>query len=366
MKSDFSLFSDEEQIIAQGKALLAADAETVPADSFRVLLSDYAKLYRQSTRLVKMGDRMQGQLNSLNEQLTKSEEKYRRLFEGGVQGVYRSTLEGRLLDINPAMARIFGYDSAEEMLIMVRDMGKGLFLSRDHYNAFVVVLRQQGVLKDHPLELRRRNGDMVHVEVHAQDLYSDSEETHVVEALVVDVTDKQRMLKELEALARTDCLTRIWNRRYFFELGQREVARARRNGSPLTLIFFDVDHFKRINDTHGHDAGDSVLKEIAVLVREHLRQLDIFGRMGGEEFAVLLPETDLDRAEQVAEKLRQAIAHHDVVLGQTRINCTASFGLALFENESEGLDCLLCAADQAMYSAKSNGRNSIHTSTQIK
>lgn len=219
-----SLFCDEESTIARGENLVSNAGERVPVEAYADLLDGYKKLYRQSKRLVKMGDRMQG---------------------------------------------------------------------------------------------------------------------------------------ELENMARQDCLTRIYNRRYFLELGGREVARASRNGYPLSLVGFDVDHFKRVNDSYGHEAGDIVLMRLAALVRDRVRETDIFGRMGGEEFAILMPDTGLDGARHLAENLREMIASDRITHKNILLSCTASFGIACHTDENDSLDALLRLADCSMYKAKSMGRNRV-------
>jgi diguanylate cyclase (GGDEF)-like protein/PAS domain S-box-containing protein len=362
MTRDGSLFRGEEQVIAAAEGLLARGYDTLPAQGFAVLLAHYKKLHRQSMRLVKMGDRMQGQLNRLNDQLAKSEEKYRRIFETSIQGIFRATpphVRGRFQDINPAMAVIFGFDSAERMLLEVEDIATDIFFSRQQHDAFLCTLQDQGLVKDHPLRLRRRDGKAIWVEVSARGIFDAEGRLMELEGLVADVTDRKSMLEELENLARRDGLTGLWNRRYFMELGQREVARSRREKAPLALVYFDADDFKAINDTHGHEAGDQVLRLIATLGRESLRDLDIFGRMGGEEFAVLLPGASAAGGVRVAEKLRVGLESCAVVLPTGCIGCTASFGVAACEAGGGNLDSLLQAADTAMYAAKHGGKNRI-------
>ena len=137
MKGAFSIFNDEERTIAKANELLDQTASSMSREAYLELLNQYKKLYRQSIRLVKMGDRMQGQLNRLYDQLTKSEEKYRNIFERSIQGVYRSTIQGRFLDLNPAMACMFGYESAEQMMDLVKDIASDVYFSKEHRHAFL-------------------------------------------------------------------------------------------------------------------------------------------------------------------------------------------------------------------------------------
>ncbi len=171
-----------------------------------------------------------------------------------------------------------------------------------------------------------------------------------------DITARKAIEKELEQtlgrermLARTDDLTGAFNRRHFFELAVHEVAVARRYRQPLSVVLFDIDHFKRINDTLGHDAGDEALRRVAAIVRDHLRESDLFARYGGEEFILLLSRTTSTQAAPVAERIRDEIAR---VAG-----ITISSGVAELSFGDDSLDLLIRRADDALYRAKQEGRN---------
>lgn len=164
----------------------------------------------------------------------------------------------------------------------------------------------------------------------------------------------QHLLAETEKLARTDPLTALPNRRQFFRSGEAALAESRSSGQPLALLALDVDHFKRINDQGGHQLGDTVLREVAQCCRASLRNTDLAARIGGEEFALLLPATDLAQAQQLAERLRQEIAAL-----QLPAAVTVSIGCAELSAEMGSVDALLARADEALYAAKENGRNRV-------
>lgn len=175
-----------------------------------------------------------------------------------------------------------------------------------------------------------------------------------------DIIEMEAMQSELYRLATTDELTGLNNRRQFMTLGEREFQRANRHRHPLAVALFDIDHFKRINDTHGHDVGDIVLRDIARAARSALRETDIIGRIGGEEFAVLLPETSLETAAIVLDRLRAKMADRHQELGDTHVTCTVSIGVALLnQGKGENLELALNRADKALYFAKNNGRNKV-------
>ena len=157
----------------------------------------------------------------------------------------------------------------------------------------------------------------------------------------------------------TDFLTGAFNRRSFVEMSQRECLRARRYGSPLALLIMDIDHFKQFNDTYGHLAGDAMLCAMVDTCRANLRAVDLFARWGGEEFVVLLPDTDYEGSLRVAEKLRGAVADLSVPAGTGHAQATISIGGAFWTCEDEDLDALLRRADIALYQAKQRGRNCV-------
>ena len=167
----------------------------------------------------------------------------------------------------------------------------------------------------------------------------------------------ERYREVWENIARTDSLTGALNRIAFEDILNREIRNAKRKGRPLSLIIFDVDNFKSINDSFGHLFGDKVLRKVANLVAENLRETDVFARWGGEEFIILLPDTDLDRAVAVADKLRRIIHSYRFM---NNLTVTASFGVTQFEEEDDVVRFVM-KADKALYTAKRNGKNRVES-----
>ncbi len=170
--------------------------------------------------------------------------------------------------------------------------------------------------------------------------------------------DLTRKSAELHALAITDALTGLANRREMLRCLQIELERSQRNRSPLTLLMFDIDHFKATNDTWGHAAGDTVLSAIADICLMKLRHIDIAGRWGGEEFLVLLPNTHQNEGIAIAERLRAAIGETSIQTERAKLTCTVSIGVASSEPISD-IDALLARVDDALYRAKNTGRNRV-------
>jgi diguanylate cyclase (GGDEF)-like protein len=165
--------------------------------------------------------------------------------------------------------------------------------------------------------------------------------------------------EEIYRIMTVDALTQTYNRRYFDEALEREHNRGRRYKRDLSLIVFDIDHFKRINDEHGHVAGDQVLAQLAIAVKQRLRAQDIFARIGGEEFAVLLPEVPLAGARAVADKIRRIVEGVVVPYGPLELQATVSCGVAMLDEKEDSPQALLKQADLRLYEAKNGGRNRV-------
>lgn len=172
-----------------------------------------------------------------------------------------------------------------------------------------------------------------------------------------DITAHKQMERALEEMAHRDPLTGVANRRFFTERAAEEFARARRSGHELSFIVLDIDHFKQVNDRWGHAAGDKVLKKLCECSQAVLRQEDLFGRLGGEEFAVLVPDTDLEGAFLLAERLRRCATTQAVVVYSDTISYTISAGVATLAPEDTTTEFALQRADEALYTAKHAGRN---------
>lgn len=167
--------------------------------------------------------------------------------------------------------------------------------------------------------------------------------------------ENARLFAEVQELATHDALTGVYNRREFFRIAGKEVERADRYQQPLSVILFDIDYFKRINDTFGHPVGDQVLRLITHRCLTSLREVDIIARYGGEEFVILMPSTDMTNASIAAERLRRAVLHENIDTGNGPL--TISLGVAAYDEGCKDIDALLARADKALYSAKNSGRN---------
>ncbi|MEZ4389940.1 MAG: GGDEF domain-containing protein [Polyangiales bacterium] len=182
----------------------------------------------------------------------------------------------------------------------------------------------------------------------------------VCTGLGVVLMHREAMWREAERLAALDGLTGIFNRRMLMDLGSRALARASRHRRPLSLLMLDLDHFKRVNDAHGHQAGDAVLLGIVATIRAQLRHGDLLARYGGEEFCVLLPETDADGARELAERIRLRVEAQEIKIGDGYERVTVSIGVAAASvGPAPSVNDLIALSDRALYSAKCEGRNQV-------
>ncbi len=181
--------------------------------------------------------------------------------------------------------------------------------------------------------------------------------------ILTDITVRKRLEERLRQLATTDHLTGLHNRRYFLDLTQKEMARFNRYGLPFCLLVMDIDHFKNVNDTYGHLVGDRVLKDIASLCQGRLRANDFMGRMGGEEFAVVLVDSDLKQGVLAGQRLRALVESHVLRQAGQEVRVTISVG-ATQATAQDDLTSLLKRADEALYLAKNKGRNQVEAAEQ--
>ncbi len=190
----------------------------------------------------------------------------------------------------------------------------------------------------------------------------------VLSAFMTLHVKKVDLYETVKELAIRDGLTGVFVRRHFVERFEEELRRSDKYGLPLAVLMLDIDHFKRYNDEYGHLAGDATLKQVASLLRESLRQVDIVARYGGEEFVMVLPETRWEGAVEVAERIRSSIARHNFKIYSQGTRVTVSIGVSLYpsgkvhmagKNINETVETLIHAADKALYRAKEEGRNRV-------
>jgi diguanylate cyclase (GGDEF)-like protein len=218
--------------------------------------------------------------------------------------------------------------------------------------------------REHLLEAFEKGAvDYVTKPFHSQELLArvrtHLELKHSREQLKKLLQEQRELIQELERLATTDPLTGVLNRRHLFTLAEQELKRAQRYDNIFSVLILDIDHFKQINDTYGHTVGDRVLEVMAQTVLNSLRKVDYFGRFGGEEFVAFLPETDIDAAIMVAERVREKVKAIAISVQEQLVSMTVSIGVASYQSGDETVDSIIQRADKALYQAKHQGRNRV-------
>jgi diguanylate cyclase (GGDEF)-like protein len=270
-----------------------------------------------------------------------------RVVEQLTDGVVVIRNDGRIIDLNSAAAAIFDIPIESSL-----NQPATNYID-SHYLPGLMV----GLFSNAEINV----GDRA-FHVLATPLSNEAERPQEIALVFRDITELTKIKHEMERLAHTDFLTGLANRRYFMQRLTEETERVKRGNQPMSVLLLDMDSFKRINDTHGHDIGDRVLQVIASVTLEVKRISDVAARIGGEEFAMLLPDTDREGAVKLAQRLRRTI--NEQMIADARggpIQVTASIGVATMSQADRGLDHILTHADRALYRAKDAGRNRVCT-----
>lgn len=309
-----------------------------------------ARFYRMNQQI----RRENKQRRRVEERLRGLQERYKLLVENAPFPIVISLLDGgRVLFLNPAAATLFQID---------RNYAVGKY-TREFYDdpdvrpEVLGLIRKQGYLDRYQLRLLTGAGKSFWAELSARVIEYEGQDALFL--ALQDINAQKELEEALTQRAVTDELTGLWNRRRFIEAGLERVSYAERYNSPLSMLMIDLDFFKQVNDNGGHAAGDTVLRRFSRLLEENLRESDSAGRLGGEEFAVLLPNTEKEPAAALAERVRKAVEQEQFRHEGRLIRMTVSIGVAAYCKEEQGLDKVLQAADRALYRAKKEGRNRV-------
>jgi diguanylate cyclase (GGDEF)-like protein/PAS domain S-box-containing protein len=294
------------------------------------------------------------ELKKTEEHLRESEERFRSIFANShAVMLIIDPGTGNIEDANPAASSFYRYTINQLTSMKVTDINT---LTSEQ----VFKEMQQAKLQNRSyFNFRHRlaNGDVRDVEVYSGPIVVQGQE--LLYSIIHDITERKHLEAELQKLATTDSLTGAYTRQHFMNKGQEEFIRSRRYKRPLSVLMIDIDHFKSINDTHGHHTGDLALKAMVKKCTTILRQTDILGRLGGEEFGAILTETNLDGALQTADRMRKDLELLSVPDTAVSIHITVSIGLTSIRSDDVSLENVLQRADKAMYEAKRRGRNSV-------
>lgn len=290
----------------------------------------------------------------LKTHLQETDRNIRRLFANTTDIYYRIDAEGKVLMASPAVERVLGYRSEE----VVGCDSTDFYADPNERQALIAQLAADGQVSDYHVRLLSKDGELVDVSFSSHALFDDEGNYIAVEGVMRDITERVRLERMLRQLAATDELTGIFNRRTFLEQAAQALRRWQRHRQPLALLIVDLDWFKRINDRYGHLYGDEVLKRFAETVQAELREIDLFGRLGGEEFCIVLERSGVREASEVAERIRARTEALELIAPDgSRLCLTVSLGATISRLPDRRVQELLERADGALYAAKQGGRN---------
>lgn len=271
------------------------------------------------------------------------------LIEGMSDGVLVLDLNNRVVDINSEAKKLLA-SSLDEVI------GKPV---DEVFSQWADIVETFMDIHQTRVEISVENDSSLFLDLQISPLYD--KRKNFIGRLVVwrDISHLKQIQSDLEKIATQDPLTFVYNRRHFYTLAEVEIERSLRRQSPCSIVLVDIDHFKSINDSHGHKTGDEALIHFSQICRQHLRKADIFARFGGEEFVMLLPEADLTQAWETAERIRKIVEDTTLDIDGRPLKMTASFGVSTFKDSQDTLNHLLQKADKALYAAKEKGRNRV-------
>jgi len=304
-------------------------------------------------------------IKEAKQKLRQAEERFRTIFMNAAEGIFISTPAGRFLDVNSACARILGYGSPEEMLNEVQNIEKQLYVNPEQRLVLLERLERDGVVNGQEVLIRRKDGSQIWVAISLHGVRDQNGQLVQLQGLATDVSERKRFEEELRYLATTDSLTDLPNRARFETALERMLALAKRSEVKFAVMYIDLDGFKRINDTHGHNAGDSLLVQVAERMRSRLRDADLAARIGGDEFAFLLWNvSDQSSAEAVGRDLVTTLTQ-PYSCGGVPCEVGASIGVAMFPGDGDSFRVLMARADKAMYAVKDRGKSGLAFASDV-
>ena len=290
--------------------------------------------------------------------LKASEQRYRELFQNVTAGVFQTTPDGKFMAANPALVRMLGYDSEDELLAV--DVAMDVYMDPGHRESWASAMAESGEVRNAELVLKRRDGSKIVVLENSRVVLDADGRALFYEGTLTDITASHELSQQLSYDASHDPLTGLANRREFELRLQRALELMQATGAMHAVCFMDLDRFKAVNDSCGHVAGDELLRQLGQLLEQQVRSADVVARLGGDEFAVLLHNCGPDAAQQVAGNLLKAVDAYQFVWGSKVHTLGVSIGVVIVTPHMRRLAQVMNAADAACYAAKDAGRNRVH------
>ncbi|WP_197513333.1 sensor domain-containing diguanylate cyclase [Acidihalobacter aeolianus] len=321
--------------------------------NLRVVVASSRMYIFQGTPALMIAAHDMTRMHQIHEQLRDNEQSLRQVFESMQDVYYRTDAQGVVQMVGPGVRRVLGYEPHE----IIGRKAEDYYPHPVDRDAFKQAIRDHGEVSDFPGQMVRSDGQVIDISISSHALFDENGNFAGVEGIYRDVTERKMLERELLRLATTDPLTGIANRRAFLERASEHLKHCRRYGSHLVLIILDLDHFKAINDRYGHVAGDRVLVRFVDEAKQELRETDLFGRLGGEEFCVILEQTTIEPALKTIERIQQRMRTTNFEDNGERYTVTVSAGGTENLPEDANIERLLERADKALYQAKNDGRD---------
>ena len=289
--------------------------------------------------------------------LQQAERSFRSIFENATEGIFQTSPDGRYLNVNPALAAIYGFSSGAELIASIGDIQHQIYTDPSRRAEFMRLMRESGVVTNFVSEIRRKDGDDIWISENARAVQDEAGNLLFYEGTVEDVTETKLNQEKLEHLANHDPVTGLPNRLLMNDRLRQMMLSAQRSKSIVAVALVDLDHFKLINDTFGHNRGDQLLQTMSHRMLACVREADTVVRLGGDEFVLLLSGAGRGEAmSQVVQRVLQTIARPSQIEGR-ELSVSCSVGVSIFPRDGRDVQTLLKNADTAMYKAKELGRN---------
>jgi len=295
----------------------------------------------------------------------KAEQQYRSMYDHALQGMFQSEVSGKLIRVNPSFARIMGYASSEDLL-SVKEGATKLFFNPEDRMKVLRAIERKGSVTNYELRLKRKDGKPVWILANIRLVSEDTERT-ILEGIMVDNTKKKKLEKKLKEghekfrkLSVLDNLTGLYNTRFLYQRLDALILESESTDKPFSLIFMDMDNFKKVVDTHGHLNGSQALREVAQTIKAAIVEPCFGVAYGGDEFVIVLPGFNKDEARQKADTIRNQMKQTRYLTEKgLAVHLSASFGLANFPDDTDNRTGLLALADKAMFRVKQDGKDAV-------